>query len=199
MPGCRPSSTACASRTCRTSTSACRRGGHAPSRRAVDWTAARKPDLVCITGDLLSRAGGQAELDRLLERSADPYVVLGNHDVRALARPVLAAGRDRRADARHAALGLGGRRRVTRAQHRARGRRPTHRGSCTAVRLVSRAPQADLALLLCHFPSALYRVEPGRFHLSLAGHLHGGQIVLPYGFGRLLLAHPRSRTPRGCS
>ena len=28
--------------------------------------------------------------------------------------------------------------------------------------------------------------------MILAGHLHAGQIVLPYGFGRLLLAHPRA-------
>ena len=33
--------------------------------------------------------------------------------------------------------------------------------------------------------------------LILAGHLHAGQIVLPYGFGKLLLAHPGSRYPEG--
>ena len=32
---------------------------------------------------------------------------------------------------------------------------------------------------------------------SLAGHLHAGQIVLPYGFGKLLLAHPGARYPEG--
>ncbi len=44
---------------------------------------------------------------------------------------------------------------------------------------------------------ALDTVEPGRWDLILAGHLHAGQIVLPYGFGRLLLAHPRARYPTG--
>ena len=39
--------------------------------------------------------------------------------------------------------------------------------------------------------------QPGRFHLALAGHLHAGQIVIPYGFGRLLLAHPRVRHSQG--
>jgi predicted MPP superfamily phosphohydrolase len=40
-------------------------------------------------------------------------------------------------------------------------------------------------------------VPPGRWDLILAGHLHAGQIVLPYGFGKLLLAHPGARYPEG--
>ena len=52
---------------------------------------------------------------------------------------------------------------------------------------------ADLRILLCHFPRALDYVRPGRFHLVLAGHMHAGQIVLPYPGGRLALAHPRAR------
>jgi predicted MPP superfamily phosphohydrolase len=56
---------------------------------------------------------------------------------------------------------------------------------------------ADLRILLCHFPRALDTVRPGRWHLILAGHLHAGQIVLPYGFGKLLLAHPRAKYAEG--
>jgi predicted MPP superfamily phosphohydrolase len=51
---------------------------------------------------------------------------------------------------------------------------------------------AALRILLCHFPEALDRVPAGRWDLILSGHLHGGQIVLPYGRGKLLLAHPRA-------
>jgi predicted MPP superfamily phosphohydrolase len=51
--------------------------------------------------------------------------------------------------------------------------------------------------LLCHFPDALDRVPSGRWNLILSGHLHAGQIVLPYGFGRLLLAHPAARYSGG--
>jgi len=56
---------------------------------------------------------------------------------------------------------------------------------------------ADLRILLCHFPRALETVAPGRWDLILAGHLHAGQIVLPYGFGKLLLAHPAAAYREG--
>jgi predicted MPP superfamily phosphohydrolase len=59
------------------------------------------------------------------------------------------------------------------------------------------ASDADLRILLCHFPRALDFVEPGRFHLILSGHMHAGQIVLPYGVGRLHLAHLRARYTSG--
>ena len=51
---------------------------------------------------------------------------------------------------------------------------------------------ADLRILLCHFPDALPRLRSGWAHLVLAGHLHGGQICLPWPGGRIGLAHPRS-------
>jgi hypothetical protein len=50
--------------------------------------------------------------------------------------------------------------------------------------------EADLSILLCHYPRVLDLLEPGRFDLVLAGHLHAGQICLPYPGGKVLLAHP---------
>jgi predicted MPP superfamily phosphohydrolase len=58
-------------------------------------------------------------------------------------------------------------------------------------------PHADFRILLCHFPRAFDTVPAGRWDLILAGHLHAGQIVLPYGFGKLLLAHPGARYSEG--
>src|SRR5262249_32980351 len=56
--------------------------GAGAGERAVEWTVAREPDLVAITGDLASRRPGEAMLHRLLERLGDrSYAVLGNHDV----------------------------------------------------------------------------------------------------------------------
>jgi uncharacterized protein len=50
-------------------------------------------------------------------------------------------------------------------------------------------PDADLRILLCHYPLVIERLPPGAFDLVLAGHLHDGQISIPYGRGKLRLAH----------
>jgi len=158
--------------------------------RAVDWVAARRPDLVCVTGDLLSRPRGEPQLLELLERLEHPYVVLGNHD--------LAVSRDpfsRPAVLTH--LQHGTLLRDSSALVEVRGHRVELAGVDPRSWIDKRRsnlddPGADLRLLLCHFPEALHRVPPGRWDMILAGHLHAGQIVLPYGFGKVLLAHPRA-------
>ena len=48
-------------------------------RQAVEWTRLREPDLVVVTGDLLSHPRARRELDELLD-GLDAFVVLGNHD-----------------------------------------------------------------------------------------------------------------------
>jgi predicted MPP superfamily phosphohydrolase len=167
------------------------------TERAVDWVVERAPDLVCITGDLVSRASGQRKLDELLERlGGTPYVVLGNHDF-ALSRdpfsqPVqllevgegeLLLDRAVEVDVRGVRVEIAG----------------VDPRSWLAKRR-SRFPEsgADFHLLLCHFPLALDHVPPGRWDLILAGHLHAGQIVLPYAPGRrLLLAHLRAKYAHG--
>jgi uncharacterized protein len=58
-------------------------------------------------------------------------------------------------------------------------------------------PDADLRILLVHFPERFESLPPGAFHLVLSGHLHDGQICLPYGIGKLRLAHPRFPYPCG--
>ena len=55
--------------------------GNGASARAVDWVAQRRPELVCVTGDLVSHPRGEARLRELLARLDDPFVILGNHDV----------------------------------------------------------------------------------------------------------------------
>src|SRR5262249_61306324 len=47
---------------------------------AVVWVTERKPDVVCITGDPVSRPAGMSDLERLLRDLGRCYVVLGNHD-----------------------------------------------------------------------------------------------------------------------
>ena len=54
------------------------------------------------------------------------------------------------------------------------------------------ASDADLSILLCHYPRVLDGLEPGRFDLVLAGHMHDGQIALPFPGGKLRFAHLRA-------
>jgi uncharacterized protein len=163
--------------------------------RAIDWVGGRQPELVCVTGDLLSRPRAQQQLLTLLAKLPHPYVVLGNHDYALsrdpFSRPV-ELGR-----LEHGTMLLDSS--VTVEE---RGKHVEIAGVDPRTWLEKRTSNfgesgADLRILLCHFPRALDTVPAGRWDLILAGHLHAGQIVLPYGSGKLLLAHPRARYPEG--
>ena len=174
------------------------RGGRAVEA-AVDWTAERRPDLVAISGDLLTHPRGQARLRELVARLPAPtFAVLGNHDV-AISRDPQA--RASNLEELEPATLL-----------RDEGRRLHLRGRSVWVagagpRLIVRgrprldpnelAQDADFSILLCHYPRVLDQLEPGRFDLVLAGHMHDGQITLPYPGGKVLLAHPGAPYTRG--
>ena len=163
--------------------------------RAVDWVAARDPDLVCVTGDLVSRPRGTPLLERLLARLGSPLVVLGNHD-HALTRDPFSQ------PVALESVGSGRLLQDESIEIVERGCRIEVAGvdprSWRARRGSGFAPSdAPFRLLLCHFPRALDFAAPGRWNLILSGHLHAGQIVLPYRGGRLLLAHPRTRYAQG--
>ncbi len=170
--------------------------GVVAARRAIAWIEERRPDLVCLTGDLLSRARGQSELDLLLAPLPQLYVVLGNHDF-AISRDPFSQ-RVEIVALKHGTLLSD-----TAVEVELRGTRVEVAGVDPRTWLSRKtvpefpASQAGLRILLCHFPLAFEYVEPGRFQLILAGHLHAGQIVLPYGRGRLMLAHQGASYSRG--
>jgi predicted MPP superfamily phosphohydrolase len=157
--------------------------------------AERQPDLVAITGDLLSRPRGEKELLTVLAKLPHPYIVLGNHDYAIsrdpFSRPV-ELGR-----LEHGAVLLDKAEVVELRGKRIELAGVDPRSWLRKKRSDFADQHADLRILLCHFPRALDTVQVGRWDLILAGHLHAGQIVLPYGFGRLLLAHPRARYAEG--
>jgi uncharacterized protein len=166
--------------------------GNGASARAVAWIAARRPELVCVTGDLVSHPRGEPHLRALLGRLEQPYVILGNHDVAVTRDPFSRAAELRdleqarllRDDAetvllRGAPVSVVG---VDPETYRGRQARPH-----TLV-----DPAATLRVLLCHFPGVVHRLPPGSFDLVLAGHLHAGQICLPLPGRLLTLAHPRA-------
>jgi predicted MPP superfamily phosphohydrolase len=169
------------------------RGSHA-IHRAVEWVRERRPDLVCITGDLVSRERGEPMLRRILQELGDAYVVLGNHDVEHSRDPFSrAAGLTDLAPARllvdeSATAEVRGRRvQVVGVDPRA-----YRQGTSKPWKLVD--DDADLRILLCHFPYILDFLPPGAFDLVLAGHMHDGQISLPLGPKRKYrFAHPNTR------
>ena len=160
-------------------------------QQAFAWVEQRQPDLTLISGDLLSRRGGEPLLRELVARVPNLFAVRGNHDY-GLTRDPFAEVIEL-ADLEPASL-------LTDEAETVefRGRsvqvvgvdpRSYHRGRAKPERLAD--PEADLRILLCHFPQVIDRLEPGVFDLVLAGHLHGGQICVPYPGGKLRLSHIR--------
>jgi predicted MPP superfamily phosphohydrolase len=161
-------------------------------RRGVDWAASLHADLVVITGDLVSRPSGEPLLRELVRKLDDCYAILGNHDravsrdpfsksveLRELEPATLLHDQGRMLDVRGRRVWVAG------FDPRSRGREP------------DLSQPADLRVALSHFPSVLDRLPDGAFELVLAGHMHDGQICLPYPGGKIRLAHPRARYTHG--
>ena len=171
--------------------------GLAATERAVAWVEERRPDVVCVTGDLVSHPRGERSLRSILRRLDHAYTVLGNHDVALTRDPFSRSAeledlreavllRDEVVSVvlRGAAVAIAG---VDPETYRKKQSRPAQLAR----------PEASLSILLCHFPGVVSVLPPASFDLILAGHLHAGQIVLPYPGGRLTLAHPRARLVAG--
>ena len=160
-------------------------------RRAVEWVEDRRPDLTLISGDLLSRRGGEPLLRELLARLPRSYAVLGNHDYAITKDPF--AQRVELADLKPARLLVDEGETIDLRDRRVQivgvDPRSYRTGRASPERFAD--PDADLRILLCHYPQVIERLSPGVFDLVLAGHLHAGQICLPYPGGRLRLAHIR--------
>jgi len=167
--------------------------------QAALWARDRRPDLVAITGDLLTHPRGEPMLRGLVRVLPLPAVaVLGNHDV-ALSRDPQARPSNLQELEPATLLRDQGR------MLELRGRSVWVAGADPRL-IVQRRPrldpntlarEADFSILLCHYPRVLDGLEPGRFDLVLAGHMHDGQITLPYPGGKVLLAHPSAAYRRG--
>jgi predicted MPP superfamily phosphohydrolase len=157
----------------------------------VEWARQRDPELVAITGDLLSRPAGEARLRAHVARLPRCYAVLGNHDyadsrdpfsqpaaVDELGTATLLRDESRVVEVRGQRVQIAG---VDPKTYR--------RGQSLPERLADR--DTDFRILLCHYPHVVDRLTPGAFHLVLAGHLHAGQIAVPYGAGKVRFSQLR--------
>ena len=172
--------------------------GRVATEKAVAWVASRRPDLVCVTGDLASSPRGVPLLVILLRTLERPFVILGNHDV-AVTRDPFSQAADLEELDDVAVLLRDAAATIVRAGKRIQivGVDPKSY-SCGTARPWELADRGtDLRILLCHFPGIERTLQPGAFHLVLAGHLHAGQIVVPYPGGKVSLAHPGARFVSG--
>jgi predicted MPP superfamily phosphohydrolase len=152
-----------------------------------------------ITGDLLTHPRGEPMLRKLVRILPEPTLaVLGNHDI-ALSRDpqarasnlkelepaTLLRGEGRLLELRGRSIWIAGAdpRLIVRGDARLDPNR------------LSR--EADLSILLCHYPRVLDGLEPGRFDLVLAGHMHDGQIAFPIPGGKVRFAHLGARYNAG--
>jgi uncharacterized protein len=172
-------------------------------RKGVEFGARVQPDLVALTGDILSGPRARDAVVHALERLRPPlgiFAVLGNHDVgdthdpfsRGIviddwgAAPVTLL-RDSSAvvEWRGCEIELGG----------VDPRLFADGVNLPAERLFTR-PGA-VRVLLSHFPDVPAEMPPGTCSLALCGHLHGGQICLPGRNGKVRLSHRSYRFNEG--
>lgn len=146
------------------------------ARRWVALANRGEPDLIAITGDLVTKGGAfytdVCEVVGELRARDGVYVCLGNHDLHDAS--ALQAGLERAG-----ALVLRDRWHVLergRARLIVAGLDPG--GSLQAT--LGDRPAEGYTLLLAHYPAVFERTHGWGVGLMLAGHTHGGQIGLPW-------------------
>jgi predicted MPP superfamily phosphohydrolase len=168
--------------------------------RAAEWVVERQPDLTLISGDLLSRSSGEPLLRRVVAALPRCYAILGNHDL-AISRDPFSERTFLRELEPATLLSDEG---TTLELH---GRRVYIAGADPrSVWVKSRRQprdlavsrdEADLRILIAHYPELVDELPAGAFDLVVAGHMHDGQICLPYPGGKLRLAHLAAPYTRG--
>jgi len=177
----------------------------AAARRAVALVQDAAPDLIAITGDLLTHPRGTADLLNLLDGLEAPlgvYATLGNHDVGAVRDPFSRAGDV--PDLASVGVELLRNRTLTIAKGAASiaitgfdPHRPEDETNSLPPGVAWPEQTADLQLVLAHYPDVFDAAPAAATGLVLSGHLHGGQICVPWPSGRLRLSQLGHRYREG--
>ncbi len=171
-------------------------------RMAVSFGVEQQPDMVVVTGDIVTHPRGERAALEQLARLDPPfgmYGVLGNHDTGAtrdpFSRGMVPASwgaapmqllRDRSVvvEAHGCAIEVAGMEPDAWSLRTARPHELFQRDDAFRI-------------LLAHFPDVVDDLPSGTCQLVLAGHLHGGQICLPTPRGRMRLSHTEWRYLEG--
>ncbi len=168
-------------------------------QKYVNATNALKPDMIAVTGDFVNSMVDEvypfAEAFSSLSAPSGVFGVLGNHDyytrnVEAVARVVNECGirlfrnEHIRLKKKNATIVLGGIDDVGYAPAAAR----------LTDRAMNGSPDRATKILLSHRPYFLPEFSSRNIDLTLAGHTHGGQIVLAR-FGNYVLAPAQIASP----
>ena len=167
-------------------------------RKAISYGVERQPDMVVVTGDIVTHPWGQRAVLEQLARLQPPlgmYGSLGNHDTgetrdpfsRAVIPDDWGAAPMQLLRDRSVILEASG------VQIEVAGMEPLPwtRGDARPAALFT--SDAPLRILLAHFPDVVDDLPEAACSLVLAGHLHGGQICLPRPGGRIRLSHTHWR------
>lgn len=150
--------------------------------KAVQMTNSAQPDLVALTGDFISRRrkhiGDCAQAVSALVAPYGKLAVLGNHDywvdADAVTEALTGAGGCRVLKNEHVTVERGG------AQLAIAGLDDPVTQNDDIEGTLSGVPADAAVVLLSHSPDIVYQAADRGVDLILAGHTHGGQVVLPW-------------------
>jgi uncharacterized protein len=174
-------------------------------RRLAEATNELRADVILLTGDLINGALNEIpeaiEFVRRLDAAAGVYVVEGNHDLfqgrAAFENDIKAAGirllvneTERIRIRQHPVELLG----LRWGLPGAGGRRPRSTDDAIAAsfaELLARRDPDSFPILLAHHPHAFDAAAAAQLPLTLAGHTHGGQLMLNQetGFGPVMFRY----------
>jgi uncharacterized protein len=162
--------------------------------QAVRLGLAEKPDLICLTGDFITkhfaRFADYADVLKPLAAAAPTFACLGNHDGgKWAARPKYRGYADH-SEVRRCLAASGATVLLNAAQEltlRGRRMRLVGLGDLWADELRAReafgsdaVPTEAATLALLHNPDGKDQLADFPWHLALCGHTHGGQCRLPF-------------------
>ena len=158
----------------------------------------RKPDLVCVTGDLVSHPRGEPHLRAAARHGSTGRTSCSATTTSRVTRDPFSRAAELEISRGRAPARRGGDVELRGRARPDRRRRPARRIRGGAPRPRELAdPDADLRILLCHFPGVARKLPAGDVRPHPRRTPPRRPDLLPYPGGRLLLAHPRSRYVAG--